>query len=241
MKNKITFNKFFWGIIFVLAGTLLLINQLGHEPLIKGLSLSGILLTILLLWICLYGIRYVNFYMILLGLACICIQYDEALGITALTPYPILGAAILISTGLTMISPYGFYRKSTKRPSPKIENFQKVYENNNGDCISFHNSFGTASKQINSNAFTQAKLSNNFGQLSISFDNAMITSDCATVNLSNSFGEIILYIPNTWQVENNIKVSAGNVRIENAPIEPKGPVLKLYGSVSFGDIRVVYL
>ena len=44
------------------------------------------------------GIRNVNFWEILFSIAFICIIYDDQLGITALTPWTVLGAALLGST-----------------------------------------------------------------------------------------------------------------------------------------------
>lgn len=49
------------------------------------------------------GIRNVNFWEILFSIAFICIIYDDWLGITALTPWTVLGAALLGSIGLSLI------------------------------------------------------------------------------------------------------------------------------------------
>lgn len=63
----------------------------------------SIILTVFFLWLFVEGIRNVNFWEILFSIAFICIIYDEPLGITALTPWTVLGAAFLGSIGLSLI------------------------------------------------------------------------------------------------------------------------------------------
>ena len=54
---------------------------------------------------------------ILFSIAFICIIYDDWLGITALTPWTVLGAALLGSIGLSLI----FKKKSGHSPSISFE------------------------------------------------------------------------------------------------------------------------
>ncbi len=44
------------------------------------------------------GMHTIDFYKILLPAACICIIYDKYLRITAITPWPVLCAALLASS-----------------------------------------------------------------------------------------------------------------------------------------------
>ena len=83
-------SKVFWGIFFILAAVYVVISKFGILP---DIGVFSIILTVFFLWLFVEGIRNVNFWEILFSIAFICIIYDEPLGITALTPWTVLGAA----------------------------------------------------------------------------------------------------------------------------------------------------
>ena len=93
-------SKVFWGIFFILAAVYVVISKFGILP---DIGVFSIILTVFFLWLFVEGIRNVNFWEILFSIAFICIIYDEPLGITALTPWTVLGAAFLGSIGLSLI------------------------------------------------------------------------------------------------------------------------------------------
>ena len=93
-------SKVFWGIFFILAAVYVVISKFGILP---DIGVFSIILTVFFLWLFVEGIRNVNFWEILFSIAFICIIYDKPLGITALTPWTVLGAAFLGSIGLSLI------------------------------------------------------------------------------------------------------------------------------------------
>ena len=93
-------SKVFWGIFFILAAVYVVISKFGILP---DIGVFSIIMTVFFLWLFVEGIRNVNFWEILFAVAFICIIYDEPLGITALTPWTVLGAALLGSIGLSLI------------------------------------------------------------------------------------------------------------------------------------------
>jgi len=97
--------RVFWGLVLILGGVFLIISKLGYFPDINVFSL---LLTILLAVIILKSLIRVNFPGILFPIAFISIIYDDQLGITSITPWTVLVAALLGSIGLSMI----FHRHS---------------------------------------------------------------------------------------------------------------------------------
>ena len=96
-KNR---NNIFWGIIFLLAAVFLLVGKLGY---LGGISLFSILFTVVLVAILLKSIPSVNFAGILFPLAFLCILYDKQLHIEALTPWTVLGVALLGTIGLQIL------------------------------------------------------------------------------------------------------------------------------------------
>lgn len=81
-----------------------------------------------------------------------------------------------------------------------------------GEHIRCENNFGSAIRYINSEHFCDAQLENNFGSMSVYFDNAIIAGEAASVEVENNFGETNLYIPKEWKVQNELKRSFGQWR-----------------------------
>ena len=92
--------KIFWGLLFILAAAYMIMSKIWMLP---EISIIHVTLTLFLGWLILKGIRKVNFWEILFPIAFLCILYDKPLGITALTPWTVLGAAFLGSIGLSLI------------------------------------------------------------------------------------------------------------------------------------------
>lgn len=91
------------GTVFVfLAAVYLVTSSTGIEI---GVGLPGIFMTIMFVWLFVDGIREVNFYSMTFAIAFICIIYRKPLGAERLnlTNWTILGAALLLSIGLSMI------------------------------------------------------------------------------------------------------------------------------------------
>lgn len=239
---KFSFNKLFWGVLFLAGAALLLANRLGYWPSMKNVNVVAVFLTIFFVWMAIQGIYQRNFFLILFGLSLIAIQFDEFLGITAITPWTLLSAALLASIGLSIIFPT---RKvpahGNKVDSSPAGRWGKVIEEQDGEMIYFMSRFGTCVKYINSDELVNVQLENSFGQMKIFFDNATIKNGVADVDVRNSFGEMILYIPKTWVVEDDVKNTFGPLKFEGIQNTEGSPVLRIHGSVSFGEITVVYI
>ena len=240
--HKFSFNKLFWGMLFIAGAAFLIADRMGYWSETQSVTVIGIFFTIFFIWMVFQGIYQRNFFLILFGLSLIAIQYDRPLGITAITPWTLLSAALLASIGLTIIFPA---RKFSKNGNMKnfefIDKGEKVFEEQDGEVIHFKSSFGECVKYINTDALVNVKLDNTFGTMKIFFDNAVIKNGVADVSISNSFGETILYIPKTWNVENHVKTSFGSMKFEGMQSTQGCPTLRIYGSVSFGEITIVFI
>lgn len=241
-QNKFSFNKLFWGLLFIAGAALLLADRLGYWSSVQSFTAIGIFITIFFIWMILQGIYQKNFFLILFGLSLIAIQYDRPLGITSITPWTLLAAALLASIGLTILFPKKKFSENANFKNYEFaDKGEKVFEEQDGEIIHFKSSFGECVKYINTDALVNVQLDNNFGAMKIYFDNAVIKNGVADVNISNSFGETILYIPKTWNVENHIKHSFASVKFEGIQTTQGCPTLRLYGSVSFGDVTVIFI
>ena len=232
-------SKVFWGIFFILAAVYVVISKFGILP---DIGVFSILLTVFLIWVFVEGVRNFNFYEMLFSVAFICIVYDEQLGITALTPWTVLGAALLGSIGLTMI----FSGVKKKRKIATGQSCSQSYvgsgsEQCTGEQIRCENNFGSAIRYINSDNFKNAVVENNFGVLSVYFDNAIVQSESAFVNVENNFGETNLYIPKEWKVQNNLDRSFDAINEIGSSIGTSNTLLYINGSANFGAINIHYI
>lgn len=228
----------FWGILFILAGIFLIISKLGFFPDVNVFSL---ILTVFLLTIIFKSVPRLNFSGILLPIAFICIIYDKQLGITAITPWTVLIAAILGSIGLSMI-----FHKNIKwihhnhHSHCKDYKFEKI-DVEDESSVRFKNSFGASIKYINTDKFEQADLECSFGAMKVYFDNAVMSNGNAVVRIDASFSGIELYIPKTWNVDIKTNVFLGSVDEKNRNSQATTNNLTLVGDVSFSGVEIIYV
>lgn len=240
-NNKSYADKIFWGLMFILAGIFLILNQMDYLPEFYHFSPFKLVLTLVFIWMVTIGIRHRNFFMIFLGLALIGSIHAHFLHITAITPGPLIVAAVLISIGLTIIFPnkhygnHGFYQNNYTDTGNM--DFTQAGE----EILHFQNSFSSSSKYVNTDAFVCASFENNFGQMNVYFDNTIIKNGTADINIQNSFGELALFIPKTWNVENHVKSSFGGVKEKNQNMSEGCPTLRIYGEVAFGEVSITYV
>lgn len=230
-------SKIFWGIFFILAAVYVIVSKFGILP---DVGVFSILITVFLLWMFVEGIRRVNFYEILFSIALICIVYDEPLGITELTPWTVLGAALLGSIGLSMIF-QGRRKAKVEWNGGNGGAGVSSSEQCTGEQIRCENNFGSAIRYINSDNFRNAQLENNFGSLSVYFDNAIVQEGSAFVNVENNFGETNLYIPKEWKIQNNLERSFGSINEHGNSVGTSNTLLYINGSANFGVINVHYI
>ena len=72
------------------------------------------------------------------------------------------------------------------------------------------------------------------------FDDVNIQDNQATISVDVSLGSLELYLPKTWQVQEAISNSMGHVSIEGTPLSA-GPGVTHNGSVSLGELRIIYI
>ena len=225
-----------WGLLFILAAVLIILNQLGF---FAETNMFEIVATVLLSGIIIVSITKINFWGILFPLAFIAIIFDKQLNITEFTPWPALLTALLFSIGLSLIF---------NRPKLGIAfmHFDDSFSSNvineqDDNVINCSTNFGENIKYVNSENFERANIRCSFGETKLYFDNAQIPSGRAEIYVDVSFGEAQLFIPKSWKVVNDIHVFLGDVREMNRNNVTDSPVVTLRGSVNLGDIKIIYV
>lgn len=233
MKNR----NIFWGLIFILAAAFVLLNNFDY---FADINLTKILITILLVYCMLKNIRPRNFFGILLPAAFICIMYDDWLGIEAITPVPILIAAVFASIGLGFIFPnkahFDKHMAFEYEGQPTVDHLK---ESDINCCVSFA---GTT-KYIDTPDLQRAYLKCSFGSLKVYFDHAQILGNSAEIYVENAFGETVLYLPKEWNVNVTATTSFGDIEEVHKMSVPSEtmPHVIVRGNISFGDCKIYYI
>lgn len=231
--------KIFWGLFFILGAVFILVGRLGY---LEGVSVVTLVFAVLLAACFVKSLVHLEYTGMLFSLAFLAILFDEELQITALTPGPVLLAALFGSIGLNILfhNKHRHYHAYHKRDPFDRADCETVNVEDDS-CISYGTTFGSSIKYINSDDFRRADLSCNFGAMRVYFDNAMIQNGNAVVNLRVSFSGVGLYVPKEWQIVDHTSASFGAVNEKNRAKTTGTPVLTLTGSISFGGVEIIYI
>ena len=241
--------NYFWGVFLILAGAYLVVSQMGYLP---GVGPFTLIFTIVCLAVLVSSVLHLSFGGILFPLAFIGIMYDHPLGITAITPWTILLAALLGTIGLNLL--FGrFKKKHWHKHCKHHKGYWNVEmnsdgrsgdgsnENLDGEWVYIRSSFSSVIRYVTSENLQSATIEASFGAAQIYFDNAQIPSGQATVNIDSKFAGVELYVPHNWQVINHVASSFGAVDEENRRTGEWTATLMLEGSNSFGGITIIYV
>lgn len=233
----------FWGLFFVLAAAVVIINQLGY---FTGVNLFSLLFIIFMIPIIVKSIAHVNFGGVLFPIAFLCIVFAEPLGITNLTPWPVLGAALLGTIGLHFM--FGgpkyktyIYNHTNNHMEDMEQGFKEIVDEPDDNLVDFRVRFGASVKYVNSKSLQKANLDCSFGALKVYFDNTKIHEDGAVINLDVSFGGVELFIPKEWNLVNGVNCALGAIEEKNSRKESGGPTVTLVGNISFSGVEITYV
>lgn len=232
----------FWGIFFIAAAIFVVVGNLGILGNVSGWTIAFSM--ILIAWF-IKSLIKVSFGGMLFSLAFGAILFDEVLGIEAITPWPVLGAALLGTIGLNMI----FRKKKSWGKHVKINcngkeyNCVNVVDEQTGDEETFNCEvvFGSSVKYVNSVSLRRANIENTFGSLMVYFDNAGLSNGTATVHVENTFGKTTLYVPREWKTIVNVEKAFGNLSEVGRSTGESENTLYIEGESTFGQLEIQYI
>ena len=219
MKDKIRRKSVFWGIFLLAAAAFIIIGGMGCFGDVSGWTISFSILLIAWFIESLLKLRWGG---MLFSLAFGAILFDEALGIESITPWPVLGAALLGSIGLNMIFKkkhedhiflgFNMDHDGKKRNSGSLSDIQ-VEEDEMFQC---EVSFGSSVKYVNSKSLKIA-------------------------DLENAFGKMTLFVPKEWVTRVEVTKSFGNITEIGRPTGESGKVFIIKGESAFGQLEIQYI
>lgn len=242
MKDNFEFSvnksrKMFWGVLFLLGAAAFIVSRLGF---FEGVGSWSILFSIGLLAILVNGLAKRSFGSILFALAFLVIVNDELLNLEAITPWPVLGAALLGTLGLNLLFP-GFRKKKGCKLIAGGEHTVGGAPVS-GDKLYYQNTFGSAVKYV-VGEISQVVLDNAFGSMEVYFSDAVLRERRADVKVETAFGKVTLYVPRGWNViDKNIERAFSSVNSNHAGVRGENAqeanTLYVSGEVSFGVLEI---
>lgn len=228
--------RIFWGMFFIVSAVFLIVSRMG---MLGDISVFSILLTVFFVACLIKSIAHRSITGVLFSAAFLCIVYAKPLGIEAVTPWPVLGAALLGSIGCSFLfhPKKRFYNYEGTHHMGMEESIETV----DGAQMEFSSTFSGSIKYVNSDDFQSANLHCSFGSLKVYFDNAVIQKGEAVLNLDVAFAGVELYIPKDWTVVNKVNAAFGGIDEKNRNYSTGAPVVRLCGKVSFGGVEIIYV
>lgn len=257
MRNRVK-NILSGVLLIVLAACLVLwrLDVFALPDIFDGVKIWEMIIAIIMVVIIFHSILDLAFGGIFFPLAILCIIFDEPLGITAITPWIVLIAALLLTIAFEKLFPSHWIKRHFRKAvngnvDVEFHNDDRRSHRSSGESVNSSSDdsehvfqsvrFGSGSKYINSKNLKSVSLDCNFGELSAYLDKAEVPERQVEVNAKVAFGEINIYIPRDWKVINKVAVSMGDCddRASSIPGVEDGVTCTITGSVSFGDLQIV--
>lgn len=242
-NGRLTFGKLFWGILLILIAVFLILDKIG---IIKGIGIWTIIFSMIFGVMLINGLMKRSWGSIFFSIAFLSIVYDEQLGITVLTPWTVLLAALLLTIGMNLL----FHKKSRyrkyidfMRDGTEYHGMEGMSREDNvsgGEKIFHLNQFCSMSKYINPEEFSKGMFENSFGEMNIYFENVITKNKEGFLKIVNTCGEMNLYIPSSWYAKVNVKTSFGETRIHGDGDDSRSFILYVDGTCSFGEVNIIY-
>lgn len=232
----------FLGTIFIILAIALILDKLGllafTKGFFQGIGWFKMLLAVLFAGSVVDSIISRNFEEILFPIAFLCIIFRKQLHLEAITPWPVLGAALLGTIGISLFD--------TKKDSALVK-YQSMNKGDRmssetigGNEISYSIFLGNGVKYVTSTQLKKAKFGCKFGDMSVFFDKAQVEGSSVDVNVNLTAADLTLYIPKNWVVENAVRARLTDYIEEGEIVTDENTVtVNLTGKASCSDLTII--
>lgn len=243
MHLEIAGGKAFVGALLILGAAALIASKLGYLSF-AGISFWSIVLTIFFVGTFVEGIARVRVWEVLFSLAFLVIVHDELLGLEAITPWPVLGAALLGTIGVGMLFP----KLGRLNKDPFITVNGRPYKKGEGICeetiegshVSYENVFSEAVKYV-SGEISKVEVENVFGSTQVYFTDAVPVEGRMRVEVENVFGNTTLYVPKEWKVSVRSENVFGGTKEKGRCTPDSENEIRIDVESVFGGVEIRYI
>ena len=228
--------KIFWGLGFVLAALFLLLDAFGvitpFLDVVGGISAAQVICGLFLIAFVISRIIKLKFQEIFIPLALLFMLFEDNIAfVLGLEDDNIIGnwllfwCAVLLSIGVSILTP--------KHSSLNFKITKK------GTSKKTH-TIGASTTYVDCEDFVEEHIVNNLGETVIHFENEASFTSGAILNIENKLGEVVVYVPEQWNVKLNISSKLGDVE-QKGKGSADGPTLVINGTNELGDIVIMFI
>lgn len=223
MKKK----NILYGLYFIAAALFILLNGLG---ILGDLNIFKVIAVIVIIPVFISGIMNKGFARIVFSIALGAVLFKKELGISGISVWSVLAAALLLSIGFHMIFP----GKEKKLPTgADKQDFDNIVIKSKGNGVV---------KYIDSDNFTSAVIKSSFSGIKLFFDKAMLNSKGAVIDVDMKCSGLEIYVPKTWNVIENVDCAGSGIKKCGECIDVvNAPVLKICGRAVGSGITIMYV
>lgn len=243
-----TSSRWFWGLFFVIGAVLLGASQMGWIDyhfgvwqVIATVFLGGIFLRSLL-WLAFPGIFF--------SAAFLAMIYAKPLGIVTLVPWTVLGIALLLTIGFSIIFGPLRWKKYGNDWSHHGNSYQHNWHHQRGrvhsgsdtdEIVNIESKFGTNIRYVRSTNLKQINIQNTMGETKVYLDQVVVNdSNEVLINVDVSLGGIELYVPSDWKVDDETNLVMGTVEKDGPRGSESVVRAVIRGQIKMGGVKVIY-
>ena len=230
-----------WGIFFIIAGLTIILNQTGVFYIT---ATSTLLISVALFPIIIKSVIAKNFFGIFFSLAIYAILFSEPLGLQKFTPWPVIGTALFLSIGFTMIFPHKHKHKNHNHIEEDGPEHWKekgaVIESSESEVVYVKSHWGGTVKYITSQNLNSVEVDGSFSGTKVYLDNAKLENGRAVINFSLNFAGVDLYVPKEWRIIDDLRSTFGGCEEKGLRNYETGEnTIVLKGNIKFSGISII--
>lgn len=233
-EMKMKTGKLFWGLGFLLAAALIILDALGIIPSLLSavgeVSVFALILGLLLLCYAIARLFKGRISAIFFPLAFIFLLFEKNIsmllgyeGADLINNWLVLLIALLLHVGFAILLPSSTFHRKHVKCSVKSDN-----------------KFNSSTVYVDCASFTPNVVENKLGECTVHFQNIERYEGEQTLNISNSLGAMTINVPSSWTLISDVDNSMGAVEIP-APHDGGGPVLYIKGTNSMGALEINFV
>ena len=226
---------YFAGFILVALGVCLILWKLGFlnfKFTFFGVGWFWGIVAICLVFVAVNSLLQLSFGGVFFPVAIICIIFAKPWHLTAITPWPVIIAACLLTAGFEHFFP-------NRSGKGSFLSSRTGYESDSNYAY-FSLKMGESAKYFRDESLEEVDLAMSLGSMSVYFDNVSVPNGVIKIHTKTSLGETNLYIPKGWKIVNNIKITAGDCSFKGLPDASDENSVQCFidGSVFCGDTTI---
>ncbi|WP_179396156.1 LiaF transmembrane domain-containing protein [Lacticaseibacillus absianus] len=246
MKTKTTVSQLFWGLFFLTGGGVLLASKMGWLTVTIGFW--PWLFTLILAAATLKALANLEVATAVFALALLAMVWAGPLGIQRLVPWTLLGGALLISIGLSIIvAPWRRHRQrhvyvnGRSWRDTQVPPVESASYDGKDATVRVMVRMANAVRYVQTDQFESAEISVTMGDVKLYLDQAQMAGEQALVTINGTMGDVTLYLPREWRLDFKVSLLLGEYREKGATPTGTGPLLTVIGQFKMGDITVHYV